>query len=353
MGAARPGSVSGVRRLLRVTGALLVAFAVIVLGGSAAASDPSPTGGVRAHAGAVGVAAEQGPQEASCSMFPADNPLNQDISGAPLNPSSDRYIASIGPSGHLHASFSPDPRYGMPYAIVGPQQPRVPVKFIYSRATSDPGPYPIPLNAPIQGESAPGDHHVLVLQTGTCKVFELYAARRRASSWEAGSGAIFDLHSNGLRPDGWTSADAAGLPIFPLLARYPEVRAGAIRHALRVTVERTQAGYIHPATHLSSSSRDRSLPPMGLRLRLKASYSLAGFRGQALIVLQALKRYGLIVADEGGSWNISGTVDPGWNDKDLQQLERVPGSAFEAVSTGPILRRGPAHRRARHHGRRH
>ena len=179
---------------------------------------------------------------------------------------------------------------------------------------------------------------MLVLQTGACKLYELYKARRTSRGWEAGSGAVFDMRSNDLRPDGWTSADAAGLPIFPLLARYPEARAGAITHALRVTVWRTQRGFIHPATHYSSNSSDPRLPPMGLRLRLKAGFSLAGYHGQALIVLRALKRYGLIVADEGGSWNIGGTHDPGWSDDDLKQLDRVPGSAFEAVDTGPIVK---------------
>jgi hypothetical protein len=277
-------------------------------------------------------------------MFPANNAINQDISHAPVNPNSGAYIDSIGPDGHLHASFSSADGYGMPYAIVGPHQPRLPVRFDLSPASSDPGPYPIPLSAPIQGEGSSGDNHVLVLQSGTCKLYELYKARRVGGGWEAGSGAVFNMRSNRLRPNGWTSADAAGLPIFPLLARYPEARAGAIKHALRVTVERTQSGFIHPATHDSSSSSDPSLPPMGLRLRLKASFGLAHYHGEALIVLRALKRYGLIVADEGGSWNISGTHDAGWSDRDLKQLETVPGSAFEAVSTGPILH-GSGHRR--------
>ena len=351
LGAARAASLSRVRRPLRVTGALLVAVAV-------AALIPLPAAAGSAGAGAAMSAANthnpraraaQSPQEAGCPIFPVDNPLNQDISQAPVDPSSARYIDSIGASWRLHASFSDTPMYGIPYSIVGPQQPQVPMRFIYSRSESEPGPYPIPLNAPIEGNGNPGDHHVLVLQTGTCKLFELYAARRRAGRWEAGSGAVFNLRSNALRPDGWTSADAAGLPIFPLLARYPEASKGSINHALRVTVPRTQRGYIHPATHFSSSSNDPSLPPMGLRLRLKASFNLSGFHGQALIVLQALKRYGLIVADNGGPWNIGGSSNPGWSDRDLQQLERVPGSAFEAISSGRILHGGPAPRRSRHH----
>lgn len=280
----------------------------------------------------------QAPQEAGCPMFPANNPLNQDISGAPVDPNSARYIAAIGADVHLHPSFSADPHYGMPYAIVPSAQPRVPIRFTSYRSESDPGPYPIPLNAPVQGGGAEGDRHVLVLQEGTCQLFELWSARRFGSGWEAGSGAVFNLRSNALRPDGRTSADAAGLPIFPLLARFPEVRAGRIAHALRVTVPRAQGGYIHPATHMASSNGDLSLPPMGLRLRLKASFNLAPYHGQSLVILQALQHYGLIVADEGQAWSIGGTFDRGWNNKDLEQLATVSGSAFEAVYTGPILR---------------
>jgi hypothetical protein len=192
----------------------------------------------------------------------------------------------------------------------------------------------------VEGAGEEGDRHVLVLQRGSCKLYELYAARRRGTGWEAGSGAVFDLRSNALRPEGWTSADAAGLPIFPLLVRYPEVHAGRIDHALRVTVEKTQRGYIHPATHFASESSDPNLPPMGLRLRLKASFGLGGYHGEALVVLRALKRYGLIVADNGSSWYITGAPDARWDDEDLNQLKSVPGSAFQAVRTGPILRRG-------------
>jgi hypothetical protein len=170
-------------------------------------------------------------------------------------------------------------------------------------------------------------------------VYELYSAQRRGGGWQAGSGAVFNLRSNALRPEGWTSADAAGLPILPLLVRYPEVRAGRIDHALRVTVSETQRGYIHPATHFASSSSDPALPPMGLRLRLRASYSVAGFHGESLVILRALKRYGLIVADNGSSWYVTGAPDERWSDADLEQLRRVPGAAFDAVQTGAIHRR--------------
>jgi len=179
---------------------------------------------------------------------------------------------------------------------------------------------------------------VLVLQEGVCRLYELYDAQRAGAGWDAASGAMFDLRSNALRPNGWTSADAAGLPILPLLVRYDEVHAGRIDHALRLTVARTQAGFIHPATHYASSSRDPSLPPMGLRLRLRASFDLSHYHGESLVILRALKRYGLIVADNGSSWYLTGAPDPRWNDEDLEQLKRVPGAAFEAVRGGPILR---------------
>jgi hypothetical protein len=256
-----------------------------------------------------------------------------------VDANSARYIEAIGAGGHLHADFGTNPSYGIPYAVVGAHQPKVPIRFSEYGAESDPGPYPIPPAAPVEGAGEEGDRHVLVLQKGSCRLYELYAARRLAGGWEAGSGAVFNLRSNALRPEGWTSADAAGLPIFPLLVRYPEVRSGAIDHALRVTVARTGRGYIHPATHFASSDSDPSLPPMGLRLRLKAGFSLSGYHGQALIVLRALKRYGLIVADNGSSWYVTGAPDPRWRDEDLDQLKRVPGAAFEAVQTGPILHR--------------
>jgi hypothetical protein len=280
------------------------------------------------------------PHEGGCPVFPASNPINQDISRAPVDPRSAQYIASIGADIHLHADFGTPPEYGIPYVVVGSRQPRVPIHFTEYGEQSNPGPYPVPPGAPVEGAGEEGDRHVLVLQSETCKLYELYNARRAGGGWDAGSGAVFNLRSNALRPEGWTSADTAGLPIFPLLARYPEVRDGHIDHALRVTVPQTQRGYIHPATHFASSSSDPSLPPMGLRLRLKASFSLAGYHGQALVILRALKRYGLIVADNGSSWYITGAPSPHWSDEDLDQLKRVPGSAFQAVQTGAIRRRG-------------
>jgi hypothetical protein len=274
-----------------------------------------------------------------CPILPAGNPLNREIARAPLDPRSPEYIASIGAALHLHADFGTNPASGIPYSVVGPHQPEVPIDFTAYGSESDPGPYPIPPNAPVEGAGEAGDRHVLVLQEGVCKLYELYDARRAGRGWQADSGAVFNLRSNALRPEEWTSADAAGLPIFPLLVRYDEVHAGRIDHALRVTVPRTQAGYIHPATHFASDSSDPALPPMGLRLRLSPRFDLAPYRGQALVILRALKRYGLIVADNGSSWYITGAPDPRWNDADLHQLKTVPGSAFEAVRSGSIRRR--------------
>jgi hypothetical protein len=313
------------RRAARALGALM-ATGTFCLGLAAGASTP---------AGAQSSPAP--PQEAGCPMFPADNPLNQEIADAPVNPNSANYIVAIGADAHLHPDFGKNRSYGIPYAIVGPKQRRVPIDFTEYPEESNPGPYPIPANAPVEGAGAEGDRHVLVLQKGTCELFELYHARRDAQGWEAGSGAVFNLRSNALRPEGWTSADAAGLPIFPLLVRYPEVHRGAIDHALRVTVPETQRGYIHPATHFASNSSNPNLPPMGLRLRLNANFDLAPYHGEALVILEALKRFGLIVADNGSPWFITGAPNAHWNEEDLNELKNVPGSAFEAVETGPIL----------------
>jgi hypothetical protein len=321
-------------------GAGLTASVGITLAAICAAATVTPAGlaaGASAHhappPAMQKVAAPSQPY--GCQVFPADNPLNQEIADAPASPNSAAYVASIGLSAHLHPDFGANPGYGIPYTVVGAEQTKVPIRFTKYREESDPGPYPVPAGAPVEMGS---DHHVLVAQEGSCKLYELYKAHHSATKgWSAASGAVFDLTSNALRPEGFTSADAAGLPIFPLLVRYPEVQAGQIDHALRVTVPESQRGYIHPATHFASTSSDPNLPPMGLRLRLKASYSLAGVHGQALVVLEALKRYGLIVVDNGSPWYITGAPDPRWSESDLEQIKQVPGSAFEAVETGPIL----------------
>jgi hypothetical protein len=270
-------------------------------------------------------------------VFPADNAWNQDVSGLPVHPNSGSYINSIGPGGHLHADFGGGGEYGIPYVTVPGTQPLVPVTFDAYGDESDPGPYPIPLDAPIEGNGE-GDAHVIAVDYDNCRLYELFGARPDLSGWTAASGAVFDLNSNALRPDGWTSADAAGLPIFAGLARFDEVASGHIDHALRFTVSRSQAAYLHPATHEASSSSDPNLPPMGLRLRLSAGFDLSRYHGQALVILQALKTYGMIVADNGSNWFITGSADPRWDDDDLNQLKTVPGGAFEVVDTGEPLR---------------
>jgi hypothetical protein len=273
-----------------------------------------------------------------CQIFPADNPWHEDISQLPVDPRSEQYVNSIGADQNLHPDFGSERDWGIPYTVVPATQPLVPIDFTAYGDQSDPGPYPVPFGAPIEGGE---DHHVLVIQSGTCKLYELYSASTNPDgSWDAQSGAVFDLSSDALRPDGWTSADAAGLPILPGLVRYDEIQAGVIDHAIRFTATETQAGYIHPATHFASDSSDPSLPPMGLRLRLKASYDISGFPRTDQIILTAMKRYGLILADNGSSWFFQGAPDPRWNDDELDMLKQVPGSAFEAVQTGPVLHTG-------------
>ena len=280
-----------------------------------------------------------------CAIFPSDNPWNTDISNYPVDPRSDAYIAAL--PGNLHPDFGQDPHYGIPFNIVPSSQKKVTVTFRYY-TQSDPGPYPIPPNAQIEGgRHASGDRHVLVLQKGVCKLYEMWDAypEHGGKSWRAGSGAIFHLNSNKLRPNGWTSADAAGLPIIPALVKCDEVAAGEIDHALRVTFNETQRGYIHPATHFASNSRKKDLPPMGLRIRMKASYDISGITGQASVIAVAMKKYGMFVADNGSNWYFQGQggrQSSCWNDNDLDQLKNVPSSAFEVVKTGRILHKsGP------------
>jgi hypothetical protein len=271
-------------------------------------------------------------------VFPADNAWNRDVSALPVDGNSANYISSIDATTKLHADFGGGGEYGIPYITVPGTQPLVPVTFNAYGDESDPGPYPIPLDAPIEGNGE-GDSHVIAVDSDRCKLYELYGASAGPSGWTAASGAAFDLTSNALRPEGWTSADAAGLPIFPGLVRYDEVQSGRIDHALRFTVSRTQAAYLHPATHLASSSTNANLPPMGLRLRLNASFDLSPYHGEALVILTALKKYGMIVADNGSNWFITGAADSRWDDDDLNQLKVVPGRAFEVVDTGETLHR--------------
>lgn len=280
-----------------------------------------------------------GPMIGSCPVFPTDNPWNQDVSNLPVHSNSANFISSMGLTTNLHADFGGNGEYGIPYITVNSGQPKLPINFTAYGDESDPGPYPIPTNAPIEGGSnSDGDRHVLAVDTDACMLYELYRAFPQSNSWNADSAAKYDLRSNALRPDYWTSADAAGLPILPGLARYDEVAAGVVQHALRFTVSRTQKGFIHPATHYASSSTDANLPPMGLRVRLKSTYDLSRFTGQSRVILEGLKKYGMIVSDNGSNWFITGASDTRWNDDDLNQLKTVPGNAFEAVDTGPIIK---------------
>lgn len=282
-----------------------------------------------------------GPSIAGCPVFPPDNAWNTNIADAPLHPRSDAYISTIQAFGsdNLHPDFGENPNYGIPYVVVPETEPLVPVVYDAYGDESDPGPFPLPIDAPIEGgrDATSGDRHAIAIRQGTCELFELYVARPGAGGWTAASGARFDLRSNALRPLGWTSADAAGLPILPGLVRHEEVEAGVIRHAIRVTFSRTQRGYILPATHFASSRTDPNLPPMGLRLRMRADHDISRLTGQARVIAQAMKDYGLIVADNGSNWFFQGAPNSGWDDADLGQLKSISGTAFEVVDTGPVI----------------
>jgi len=274
-------------------------------------------------------------------IFPHDNPWNQDILKRPVHSKSREYIDSIGIDKNLHPDFgtvwngAPN---GIPYVVVTGDQPQVPVKFEYADE-SDPGPYPIPADAPIEGgPKSDGDRHILVIDATHKRLYETWSTYPDGKGWKAGSGAVFDLTSNKLRPAGWTSADAAGLPVFPGLVRYDEVvEQKEIRHALRFTVKKTQRGYIAPATHWASRSKDRNLPPMGLRVRLKADYDTSKFPPEAQIILKCLKTYGMFLADNGGDWFVSGAPNSKWDDEAIRTLKRVRGRDLEAVDTGALV----------------
>lgn len=262
----------------------------------------------------------------------------------PVDPNSANLISSIGVNTGLHPDFgtvyngAPN---GIPYVVVSGTQPRVPINYTAYGDESDPGPYPVPANAPIEGgPNSGGDRHVLVIDRDNWKLYELYRAFpiTSGSSWNADCGAVFDLNSNALRPAGWTSADAAGLPIFPGLVRYDEVfEQGVIAHALRFTVQNSRRAYVSPARHYASSNTSPNLPPMGMRVRLKASFSISGFSPAMQVILRAMKKYGMIVADNGSNWYFSGAPDPRWNDDELSTLKTIKGSNFEVVQMGAIV----------------
>jgi hypothetical protein len=328
-------------RLSALAGALLVAAtlaAVLLAAGPAGAVGPYPDLG-------------------SCSVFPqppastsprapslgTEAAWNQNISKAPRAANSAQVIAYIDSHGGtaIHPDFGSPRAYGFPYAVVGAGTKPLPIHYTAYGSESSPGPFPVPIGAPVEGGAhAEGDRHVLVVDKSTCKLFELYDASPEAKPkphWDAEAGVEWDLGSAALRPDGWTSADAAGLPIFPGLVRYDEAAAGHVDHAIRVTMDSTRNAWIHPASHCAGDSDSGAAPPMGLRLRLKAGYELGGMTGAARAIAVAMKEYGLIVADNGSNWYISGSSDRRWDDEELEPLKRIPGSAFEVVRSAAAV----------------
>jgi hypothetical protein len=277
------------------------------------------------------------PAAKNCAIFPRTNAWNMRVDKLAVASGSDAIIRSLGLDTGLHPDFGSGlwdgGKIGIPYDVVTRKTPRSRVSFDYADE-SDKGPYPIPRGVHIEAGS---DHHALLVDRDACKLYELFALEKHGGAWHAGSGAIWNLNSNKLRPAGWTSADAAGLPILPGLARYDEVARGVIDHALRFTASRTRRAYVAPARHWASDSTDAALPAMGVRVRLKASFDVSGFPKQARVVLTALKRYGMLLADNGSSWYITGAPDPRWNNDDLHTLGRVHGSDFEVVQTGKII----------------
>ena len=306
------------------------------------------------------VSAYESPTFGSLQVFPADNAWNWDISGYQVHPNSTNFVNSVGANTSLHPDFGTEYEgapMGIPYVCVGSGQAVVPIVYTAYGDESDPGPFPIPLTAPIEGgPSSDGDRHVIAVDTSAKILYELYRAFTVGSTWEAESGTRWDLTSNALRPAGWTSADAAGLPIFPGLIRYEEtVVRKEIRHAIRMTVSASQRAYIYPATHFASSSTDPNRPPMGLRFRLKASFDISGYNETAQVILRAMKKYGMIVADNGSNWYFSGAPDDRWSDDDLNALKSLKGSDFEVVQTvdsngDPIFPASVRFDRSRRHG---
>jgi hypothetical protein len=264
---------------------------------------------------------------------------NQDISKARVARNSAAIVAYINAHGgsFLHPDFGSPRAYGFPYAVVGVGQRKLPIHYTAYGSESDKGPFPIPGRAPVEGgRRSDGDRHVLVVDRSRCILYELYRAffkRGGGVHWNADSGASWDLRSTVLRPDSWTSADAAGLPIFPGLVRYEEAASGRVEHAIRVTFESTRDAWVHPASHCAGDTANPDAPAMGTRLRLKASYGLSGFSGPARAIAEALKRYGMIVADNGSNWFFSGSSDRRWDDENLNQLKRIPGNAFQVVKS--------------------
>jgi hypothetical protein len=280
------------------------------------------------------------PGAPGCSIFPATNVWNMRVDGLRVAANSATLITTIGLTKGLHMDFGAYAGYGIPYQVVTSSTPRSTVTFRYDDESDHVG-YPIPATPLIEGAGPPtsthGDRHILMVDRDACRLYELFAAHKVGSQWHAGSGATWDLRSNALRPLGWTSADAAGLPILPGLVRYDEVVLGQIRHALRFTTDRTRTSYIYPARHQAGESSSAFLPPMGLRVRLKSTYDVSGFSAQARPIAEALKRYGMILADNGSDWYISGASDPRFDDDVLHELDVIHGSDLEVVDTSGLV----------------
>lgn len=307
---------------------ILQAFVVAACSSSAPPDPRQPPGG-----GPV-VSATGAPLIAGCPLFPLDDDWNRDVSADPVDAHSADYLARMNAASRfLQADFGSDPTYGIPYVLVSAGQPRVPMSFLYA-SQSEPGPYPLPLDIPVQSGA---DRHAIAIDRDACLLYETYDTQRDGPGFHCGSGAVFDLKSNTLRPDGWTSATASGLPIFPGLARYEEVQSGEIHHALSFTASLTAPAYIHPATHRTGNSDDPYAPPMGMRVRLQASYDLSRFTGGSRVLLVALRKHGMLVTDIGTDWYFSGSTDARWDDHDLDQLKTVPASAFEVIQLGTVL----------------
>ena len=322
--------------------ALACAREAPVAGPAAGTSSASPGYVAPAHTPAAAAPSVALP----CPVFPADNIWNTPVDTLPRHALSDAYVDAIGRDTEFHADFGsgiwpPDDGgpIGIPYVVVPADQPGVPVSFTYDDE-SDPGPYPVPLDAPIEGgPQSDGDRHILIVQAGACRLYELYDAwPREDGGWDAGSGAIYDLNSHTLRPAGWTSADAAGLPILPGLVRYDEVAAGEISHALRFTAPDTQRAFVWPARHFASDLTEAHYPPMGQRFRLRAGFDMSDFAPQVQVILRAMQRYGIILADNGSPWYVSGAPDERWDNDMLHELDRLTGDDFEAVDVSSLLR---------------
>jgi hypothetical protein len=326
------------RRVVAVALAGLMSLAALLAATRSAALGPYPDLG-----GCPVFPAPPTSLPANAPSLPTEAAWNQDVSHAPVAPNSAATIAYVDSHGgdHLHPDFGSPRAYGFPYAVVGAGQPKLPIHYTAYGDESDPGPFPIPRHAPVEGGNrSDGDRHALVVDRSSCTLYELYRAffkRGPHPHWNADSGASWNLRSASRRPDSWTSADAAGLPIFPGLLRYDEVASGHVGHAVRLTFDSTRDAWIHPASHCAGDTSDPNAPAMGTRLRLKPSYPLRGFSGPARTIAIALKRYGAIVADNGSNWYFGGSSDRRWDDSNLDQLKRIPGSAFQVVKSAAAV----------------